>query len=98
MIAFVGLFEGVVDAMTIEIAFRLRPESVQAEVGRVEGLFGLPLAFRLTPVILAERRLPRDGEHVGGFDPAPSSGAGGRIRRRLLGRLATTDLNPTFAR
>src|SRR5271156_1697106 len=34
----------------------------------------------------------------------PSSGAlnrrsaGGRIRRRLLGRLATADLNPTFAR
>src|SRR5271156_3760473 len=90
MIAFVGLFEGAVDAMTIEIAVRLRPESVQAEVGRVEVLFGLPLAFGLTLVILAERRLPGDGEHVGGRHP-PSSGAlngrsaGGRIRRRLLG-------------
>src|ERR1700722_6203540 len=103
MIAFVGLFEGAVDAMTVEIALRLRPESVQAEVGRVEGLFGLPLAFRLTPVILAESRLPGDGEHVGGRHPLPSSGAlngrsaGGRMRRRLLGRLATADLNPTFA-
>jgi hypothetical protein len=74
MIAFVGLFEGAVDAMTIEIALRLRPESVQVEVGRVEGLFSLPLAFRLTLVILAESRLPGDGEHVGGRHPSPAAG------------------------